>query len=157
MSTLPDHEAPSQEDGIWGARIESLRPALMCYVMSLLPDRDACDDVVQETCLFLWNRRGEFEQGTNFKAWAFKAVWFKVLTHKREAQRSRLINFSEDVLERISKAAEQLTEDVDHRLAELPSDNQRLLQLKYLNRVSLTDHAKSLGLRQAFIPFLGRC
>lgn len=154
MSTQPEHDPLTREDAIWGTRIEGLRPALMCYVISLLPDRDACDDVVQETCLFLWDRRGDFEQGTNFKAWAFKAAWFKVLTYKREAQRSKLISFSEDVLERISKAAEQMSDEVDHRLsalrecvAELPSDNQRLLQLKYLNRVSLTDHAKSLGLK----------
>lgn len=154
MSTQPEHESLSREDDIWGAQIEVLRPALMCYIMSLLPDRNACDDVVQETCLFLWDRREEFEPGSNFKAWAFKAAWFKVLTHKREVQRSKLISFSEDVLERISKAAEQLVEDVDHRLAalrdcvaDLPSESQRLLQLKYLNRVSLTDHARSLGLK----------
>lgn len=154
MSTRPEHESPTNDVGVWDARIEELRPALMAYVRSLLPDRDGCDDVVQETCLFLWDRRGEFEPGSNFKAWAFKAAWFKVLTYKRDAQRSKLIGFSEDVLERISKAAEQLADDVDHRLAalrecvaDLPADNQRLLQLKYLNRVSLTDHARSLGLK----------
>lgn len=154
MNTRPEQNSLSREDGMWGSRIEVIRPALMSYVMSLLPDRDACDDVVQETCLFLWDRRGDFEPGSNFKAWAFKAAWFKVLTHKRDAQRSKLISFSEDVLERISKAAEQLADDVDHRLAalrgcvaDLPADSQRLLQLKYLNRASLTDHARSLGLK----------
>lgn len=156
MSRKPEHDPLSKENGILVAQIESLRPALMSYVMSLLPERDACDDVVQETCLFLWNRREEFEQGTNFKAWAFKAAWFKVLTHRREMQRRKMISFSEDALERISKAAEQFAEehDVDHRLtalrncvAELPSDNRQLLQLKYLDRISLTEHAKSRGLK----------
>lgn len=154
MSTQPEHGPLSGERGVLGARIEELRPALMSYVLSLLPDRDACDDVVQETCLFLWNRRSEFEPGTNFKAWAFKAAWFKVLTHRREMQRRKLVSFSDDVLERISKAAEQFAEDVDHRLtalrecvSDLPSDSQRLLQLKYLDRQSLTDHAKKVGVK----------
>ncbi|GAA5118640.1 sigma-70 family RNA polymerase sigma factor [Luteolibacter yonseiensis] len=154
MSTTPEHDPPFRESGVLAAEIEELRPALMAYVMSLLADRDACDDVVQETCLFLWNRREEFEPGTNFKAWAFKAAWFKVLTHRREAQRRKVVSFSEEALERISKAAEQFADDVDHRLAALrdcvsglSSDNQRLLRLKYLDRISLTDHAKSRGLK----------
>ena len=148
---------PGEEDvgeDALGARIEELRPALSGYVLSLLPDRNACDDVVQETCLFLWERRTEFEPGSNFKAWAFKAAWFKVLTHRREMQRRKLVSFSEDVLERISMAAEAFADDADHRLlalrecvAGLPEENRQLLRLKYLDRLSLTSHARKLGIK----------
>jgi DNA-directed RNA polymerase specialized sigma24 family protein len=40
--------------------IESMRPALKSYVLSLLPQSDSCDDVVQETCVFLWEKRDDF-------------------------------------------------------------------------------------------------
>jgi RNA polymerase sigma-70 factor (ECF subfamily) len=155
MSSCPELEPdPEGDDASLGGLIEQLRPALRGYVLSLLPDRDACEDVVQETCLFLWDRRGEFQSGSNFKAWAFKAAWFKVLTHRREMQRRKLVSFSEDVLERISRAAENFAEEADHRLvalrdcvADLPAEGKRLLQLKYLDRVSLTAHAKDLGVK----------
>lgn len=155
MSNQPERgPAFSTGDDTLGAQIEEVRPALKGYVLSLLPDRDACDDVVQETCLFLWYRRGEFEPGSNFRAWAFKAAWFKVLSHRRDMQRRKLVSFSEDVLERISRASEQFSENVDHRLAalnqcvaSLPAESQQLLQLRYLDRLSLTAHAKNLGVK----------
>lgn len=154
MTTPPENTTLPPESGVLDSQLEELRPALMSYVLSLVPDRNACDDIVQETFLFLWNRREEFEPGTNFKAWAFKAAWFKVLTHRRELQRRKTVSFSEDVLDRISKAAEHLAEDLDQRLAalhhcvsELPPENRHLLRLKYLDRLSLTDHAKNLGVK----------
>lgn len=136
------------------AMIEALRPALKGYVLSLLPDRDACEDVVQETCLFLWERRTDFVPGTNFKSWAFKTAWFMTLTHRRDMQRRKLVSFSEDVLERISRMSESFADQADPRLdalrhciADLPADSKRLLRLKYLDRSSLTDHAKDLGVK----------
>lgn len=144
----------SEDEDDLGARIEELRPALSGYVLSLLPDRNACEDVVQETCLFLWERRADFEPGSNFKAWAFKTAWFKVLTHRREMQRRKQISFSEDVLERISRAAEQFADEADHRLSalracvtELPAESQQLVRLKYLDRFSLAAHARKLGVK----------
>ena len=155
MSSRPELNSFVPDDDVdIGVLIEEFRPALRSYVLSLLPDRDSCDDVVQDTCLFLWDRRDDFQPGSNFKAWAFKTAWFKVLTHRREMQRRKLVSFSEDMLERISRAAEAKAEEADHRLtalrgcvAKLPPESMRLLQLKYLDRLSLTDHAKSLGVK----------
>ena len=136
------------------AMIKELRPALKGYVLSLLPDRDACEDVVQETCLFLWERRMDFVPGSDFKSWAFKTAWFMTLTHRRDMQRRKLVTFSEDVLERISRMSESFADQADPRLdalrhciAGLPVDSKRLLRLKYHDRTSLTGHAKDLGVK----------
>ena len=136
------------------AMIKELRPALKGYVLSLLPDRDACEDVVQETCLFLWERRMDFVPGSDFKSWAFKTAWFMTLTHRRDMQRRKLVTFSEDVLERISRMSESFADQADPRLdalrhciAGLPVDSKRLLRLKYHDRTSLTGHAKNLGVK----------
>lgn len=155
MKSQPNNDPmPEDEDVPLDAMIEELRPALKGYVLSLLPDRDACEDVVQETCLFLWERRTDFQPGTNFKSWAFKTAWFMILTHRREMQRRKQISFSEDVLERISRISESFAEQADPRLdalrhciAELPAESKRLLRLKYLDRSSLTSHANELGVK----------
>lgn len=86
--------------------IESMRPALKSYVISLLPQSDSCDDIVQETCLFLWEKRNDFTPDSNFKAWAFKAAWFKALSHRRDLQRRNIVTFSEDILQRIAETAD---------------------------------------------------
>lgn len=155
MEPSPQHRPAEPEDHAAVAReIESLRPALKSYILSLLPHPGACDDVVQETCIFLWERRTEFRPGTNFKAWAFKAAWFKALAHRRDLQRNRVVTFSEDILQRIAGAAEQRTEGNDSRigalrscLAELPPADLQLLRLKYLEKGSLADHARALDFK----------
>lgn len=155
MNSQPANDLmPGDEDVPVDELIEKLRPALKGYVLSLLPDRDACEDVVQETCLFLWERRSDFEPGSNFKSWAFKTAWFMTLTHRREMQRRKQVSFSEDVLERISRASADFADQADPRLdalrfciADLPAESKRLLRLKYLDRSSLTAHAKDQGVK----------
>lgn len=134
------------------ARIAELRPALKGYVLSLLPQSDVCDDVVQETCLFLWEKRDEFPEIRDFKAWAFKTAWFKALSARRDLQRRKYVTLSEDVLQRIAGAAEEQAAGTDHRiedlrqcLASLPEKDLELLRLKYSRGLSLAVHARQLG------------
>lgn len=42
--------------------------SLYACVLSLLPDRAAARDVLQDTNLTLWHKAADFEQGTNFLA-----------------------------------------------------------------------------------------
>ncbi|MCB1133389.1 MAG: hypothetical protein KDN05_19875, partial [Verrucomicrobiae bacterium] len=120
MIPFPSPEEDSSLDSAEiSAQIEAIRPALRGYILSILPHPDAVEDVVQETCLFLWERRADFQAGTNFKAWAFKTGYFKALAHRRALQRNKIITFSEDVLHRIAGAAEQQAGHADARLSAL--------------------------------------
>lgn len=134
------------------ARIAELRPALKGYVLSLLPQSDACDDVVQETCLFLWKKRDEFPEIRDFKAWAFKTAWFKALSARRDLQRRKFVTLSDDILQRIAGGAEEQVAETDQRLedlrqclATLPEKDLELLRLKYSRGLSLAEHARQLG------------
>lgn len=134
------------------ADLGALRSQLKAYVYSILPHHAACDDVVQETCLFIWESRAECREDTNMKAWAFKVAWFKALAYRRDMQREKVVYFSEDVLHDIAGAAEETSNEVDARmlalracLAKLPPDELKLLKLKYIERGSLTDHARKEG------------
>ena len=127
------------------------RLAPRSYVFSILPHHGACDDVVQETCLFLWQRRDECAKETNFKAWAFRVAWFKAMAYRRDHQRENIVNFSESCLHQIAEAAETLADDTHERLvalrhclSSLTPDQIRLLRLKYVDQGSLTDYARSI-------------
>lgn len=144
----PDEDPPLDEVGFTRA-IEALRPALRGYVLSIFPHPHLCEDIVQETMLFAWERRREFKPDTNLKAWIFKTAYFKTLAQRRDAQRDKLVTFSEDVLQKIAGAAEERASENDRRLSALqgclstlkPQDF-ALLKLKYLDRGSLTAQAR---------------
>ncbi len=142
-----------QDEGDVSFRLAEIRPALCGYVASLLPHPAAMEDVVQETCLFLWESRETYVPGTNFKAWAFKTAYFKALSHRRDLQRDKVITLSEDLIHRIADAAESHADSTDVRLdalrrcvASLNDKDRQLLLSKYHERRSLTDQANAAGI-----------
>lgn len=58
--------------------------ALRGFVVALLPDFSRVDDVVQETFLTVTAKAGDFQPGTNFKAWLFAIARRKVLEALRD-------------------------------------------------------------------------
>jgi len=156
MEPQPDPATDPPLDEVGFTReLEALRPALRGYVLSIFPHPNWCEDIVQESMLFAWERRAEFRPGTNLKAWLFKAAYFKTLAQRRDAQRDKLVTFSEDVLQRIAGAAEERLHEADHRLhalqgclSTLKPEEFALLKLKYLDRGSLTELAR----RQSMAP-----
>lgn len=132
--------------------IRALQAGLKEYVAGLLGGHDGVDDLVQETNLFLWERRGEFEPGSNFRAWALRVAWFKVMAERRDRARSGRVVFSEPMMELLMSRAEERAPEADRRLGALrhclertrPQDR-RLLEWKYAKGASLTDLAESQG------------
>lgn len=151
MESSPEWQIDPQADAALAGEIASLRTALRGYVLSILPHHAACDDIVQDVSIFLWERRQERDADTNLKAWAFKVAWFKAMAWRRDQRREKTVNFSDDTLHQIAGAAETLAEEAGDRLlalrnclAQLPPADVRLLQLKYVDGGSLTDHAREL-------------
>lgn len=147
----PDWQNDPQADAALAGELAALRTALRGYVLSILPHHSACDDIVQDVSVFLWERRHERDADTNLKAWAFKVAWFKAMAWRRDKQREKTVNFSEDTLHEIAGAAEALAEEAGDRLRALRSclsllgpTDVRLLQVKYIDGRSLTDHAREL-------------
>ena len=152
LINMTDSSDPSMEIA---AQIRDLQPGLKEYVAGLLGGRDGVDDLVQETNLFLWERREEYEQGTNFRAWAMKVAWFKVMAERRDRAREGRVVFSEALMEQLASRADERTLDADQRLGALrrclersrPQDR-KILEWKYVRRASLTELAEAQGCSQ---------
>lgn len=71
-------------------------PALRGFVLSLVTDYSLVDDVVQETFLVVTAKAGEFQRGSNFRAWAWTIARYKVL----------------QILQKIPKAEQRLSAEV---------------------------------------------
>lgn len=58
--------------------------AVRGFVIALMPDFSRVDDVVQETFLTITAKADDFNEGTNFRSWAFSVARFKILEAARK-------------------------------------------------------------------------
>ncbi len=91
---------------------------LYAFIYSLVQDRHAADDVLQEVSAVLWRRFDEFEEGTNFSAWAYKVARLQVLSWRRK-QAKLAIPIEGDELSILMDTAAVMAERQDERLAAL--------------------------------------
>ncbi|MGB6221302.1 MAG: sigma-70 family RNA polymerase sigma factor [Haloferula sp.] len=74
---------------------------LRAFVVSMMPGSADVDDVIQEANISIWQKRGEFEIGSSFKAWMFSVAKFKVMAAWRDQKRRREWWVPEDVLTKL--------------------------------------------------------
>ena len=74
-----------------------------CIVSALVHWADA-DEVMQETSVALWEMFDDFEEGTNFLAWACKIAYFRILRFREKQKRDRL-QFDPDFLDTVAATA----------------------------------------------------
>ncbi|NNJ25142.1 sigma-70 family RNA polymerase sigma factor [Alienimonas chondri] len=136
---------------------------LFLYLMGLMADRAAAEDVLQETNLVLWREFERFEPGTNFTAWSCRVAFNQVRAYRTKRGRDRLV-FSDAFL---SAVDEELTREAD-RLEErraalascldrLPDHHRELVRHRYLGEGTTEALADRLGKRpDAVLRMLSR-
>ncbi len=87
---------------------------LLVYIRAMLPAHGDAADVLQETTVTLWEKFGEFEKGTDFRAWAFRTAYWKVREARQRAARSKLV-FDDEVVAAVAATAERMAADGDAR------------------------------------------
>lgn len=134
--------SPEQVDGFIRLLGQNQR-RLFLYVMSLVPNWNEAEEIIQETNLVLWREFGRFQPGTNFPAWACKVAFHQVLSWRKRKQRDRLEfspAFLEAVAEEVSSSADVL-EERSHLLAQciehLQPVHRDLLQSRYREGLSI--------------------
>ncbi len=85
---------------------------MYAYSLTLVPHRPDAEDIFQNVGVTLWEKFDEFEEGTNFGAWACRIAWFKVLDFQQKRQRVPT-PLSQSVLEKIKQTAELSTDEVE--------------------------------------------
>jgi RNA polymerase sigma-70 factor, ECF subfamily len=126
-------------------------PAIRSFVRRLVPTRADADDVMQEAAIVLWEKFGEFREGTEFRAWAFGVARFKVLSWLRDKGRDRL-SLSADVVELLADEATRDEPRLDRQRAALETcaeklapENRDLVMAAYQPDVRIQEVAASSG------------
>ncbi|MCH2059553.1 MAG: sigma-70 family RNA polymerase sigma factor [Verrucomicrobiales bacterium] len=109
------------------------------YIVSLIPDRSRARDLLQETNITLWRKADNFEEGTNFNAWACRVAYFHVLAFRRKMAREKLV-FDDDILDYLAERNDEriAEEGVRNRndalrqcLQKLPEHHRKLVEARY--------------------------
>jgi RNA polymerase sigma-70 factor (ECF subfamily) len=115
-------------------------------------ERTSSWDILQETNLTLWSKRGEFQKGTNFPAWAFTTARFKTLSHFRDKQRDphqfltpEILESMGDELDSETRHANARSAALEHCHTTLTAKSRDLLQLYYHENRSLDQIGQKLG------------
>ncbi|GAA5497251.1 hypothetical protein Rhal01_03444 [Rubritalea halochordaticola] len=122
------------------------------YIRSLIPNASDVNDVLQNTNLALWERREDFEPGTNFKAWACAVARFRSLEHRNKMKKNQMLVFDEDLVNLLADEGGDAQDEVElERLAldgcleKLSPKNFSLVRARYHRNITLIDYAHEDG------------
>jgi len=122
---------------------------LFNFILMLVANYSDAEDLLQETASTLWSKFDNFEQGTNFMAWASQVARYKVSNYYRTKKKELALD--DGVLDVLSKAAGHASKLLAERKAALsvcvrklqPTD-QELLEMRYYQRLSIPKIAQKL-------------
>lgn len=120
-------------------------------ILALVPNGPDADDIHQETCAVLWQKFGEFVEGTNFSAWALRIARFQVMAYYTTKRRTkaRLSDETLDaVVEKMAARPERESDRaaaLDGCLADLPEPDRRLLVMRYRGGATVEEVARQSG------------
>ncbi len=110
---------------------------IFVYLMSMMHDRAAVEDVQQETNLVLWREFGSYEPNSNFAAWSCRVAFNQMRAWRKKQQRDRLV-FSDSFLEALSAELDSQAGSFDSRLSaldkcleRLPTHHRELIRYRY--------------------------
>ena len=86
--------------------------AIHSFVLTLLPDAIAAEDIVQQASMTMWRRFDQYQRGTNFRNWAFQIAKFTTMNHLTKVRRDRHV-FSEQLLHLLAERSEQRSDQLE--------------------------------------------
>lgn len=124
------------------------------YIACMVPNRNDCDDVLQETLSEMWHKFDEYEDGTNFRAWGVAIARFKILSHQRKYKASKL-HFNSDTLKLLEKETKANSEQsfmqdqktiLRQCLEKLSNKEKRYLSYRYKEQLTFQGIADHFGI-----------
>jgi RNA polymerase sigma-70 factor (ECF subfamily) len=108
------------------------------FILTLVPSWSDADDLLQETSAVMWRKLDEFENGTDFAAWALTIARYQVLNYRKKQRRDRVV-FSDETVEALAdqmasmspRHGEDSPDALEQCLAKLRSGDGDLIRWRY--------------------------
>ena len=142
---------PPEDDTRFIEALTRHQPALEAFCHANLANREDAGEVLQATCVKLWQKAADWNPETEFLPWAFTVARFTILSHYRDQKRDRLV-FDEDVIHSMADEIEQAATAFDSRrealakcMNKLDQRQRALLHEHYTVSQSLREIAEASG------------
>lgn len=103
-----EEPAPSRNDAEIVRELTRCQSVLTVYLRRLMPGDRAFEEVLQQTNAKIWEKRSEFEIGTNFSGWAMAVARFEVLNYRKKRARDARLQFSGELETMIADETQNL-------------------------------------------------
>jgi RNA polymerase sigma-70 factor, ECF subfamily len=137
-----------------------IQARLRAYVLTLVFDATATDDILQNVNLALCRKFDEFTGGTNFRAWAFAIARIECLAYWRAKSREQRL-FSEASLEYVADQVEgalsrsdEVRQSLRECLSLMPLRQRELLESRYRPGGSIKEIAARVGRKEPAVSRL---
>lgn len=124
-------------DELFVQLLTTFQRRLYVYVLTILADEHAAEEVLSDVNATLWQKKDEFQIGTSFSAWALKVAYFRTLSYVKKRRHDRHM-FNDEFIAEIADAALDVAEENDLRsnalvdcLKKLSVSDRRLIDLRY--------------------------
>jgi RNA polymerase sigma-70 factor, ECF subfamily len=117
----------------------------LCTVAGVVQRAEA-EDLLQESLVHAFSRLHQLRDRASFKSWLLSIMRTRFITRYRRQQASAAAEERRQVQLELAGDATELTELVQAALASLPTAQQELLSLFYLEGLSLKETGRVLGL-----------
>jgi RNA polymerase sigma-70 factor (ECF subfamily) len=130
----------------------AVQPRLYGFLLSMIPNWNDVDDVLQETVSVMWSKFETFEEGTDFAAWSLAIARFQVMSYYQK-QKKLPLRFSPEALEKISEEAllakadreNHFVETLKHCIEKLQLKDRKVLEMRYEIGSSVKDVASRIN------------
>lgn len=128
---------------------------LSAYIRSIMPKVSGKQDVLQETNIVLWEKRGDLLNTDEFRPWAYRVAYFQTLAHLKKLKRQKTVCLEPDVLDQIANehafigTAEHRNEELDALsdcLAKLSEEDNQLVSFHYKKHGGLKEYAERINM-----------
>jgi RNA polymerase sigma-70 factor, ECF subfamily len=124
---------------------------IFSYIYALVPNRHDAEDLLQEASVVICEKFNEFEEGTDFVAWACQIAYWRIRYSRQKYARSKVV-FDQQIVDAIAQTASEMAEELDERhlalshcLQKLHSRDRELLLTRYEPGCGVEEAARRSG------------
>ena len=125
---------------------------LYSYILSLIPNFNDADDILQDTTKIMWEKFGEYKSGTDFLAWGRKIAYYNVLEYFRRKKKENGLCFDEQLADKLSINSEKVSDSskeyvyhLNSCIDKLNDKDQELLKHRYFENSDVKSMAAKFG------------
>lgn len=149
---MESDNSENDRDALFVAQLTAHQQCLLVYVRGLMPGDENADEVLQRTNAKIWEKRDDFDMGSNFRAWSIAVARFEVLSYRKQLTRDARVILSDELELTIADELEKVQDNLADRrgalkscLDELNTHSRQMLLARYTSSSSLTELAEHFG------------